>query len=341
MKILHTADLHLKEKEHISVLQSIVRLAIQENVELIIIAGDLFDISANGRILEAALLPIWEQFSGSVLIVPGNHDYKFLNNRSELAPNVIIANKTPYSVAEIDGLFFVCVPYQPNISLSDISIPSFDPSILITHGTYDSNNSSYFPIVSSDLSRRYRYVALGHYHTWFDKWIDGTCVVNPGAPRQTRKTDAGARYVSILDTSSWLMERIVLPINFVDYQSISISVTDTESMIQQKLLRATSTLDHYRFAEVSLTIQGSLIFTKHSLSERLNLWKDFLSNHGRDVSRITWDLTKITQISSEVMYSSFSRLMVDKIADLAPQELDELAPFLFERIQHINQKNID
>ncbi|MGL4561793.1 MAG: metallophosphoesterase family protein, partial [Brevinema sp.] len=320
----------------------IIQLAQKENVELILIAGDLFDVAANGRLLEAAMLPIWEQFQGSVLIVPGNHDDKFLNHRSELAPNVIVANQTPYSVAEIEGLYFVCVPYQHDISLSDINIPNYDPAILVTHGTYESGTKAkYFPISSSDVAGRYRYVALGHYHTWFDRWTNGTCLVNPGAPRQTRKSDIGARYVSLIDTDSWAMERLLLPIVFIDYQTINVSVTDAEKIIQDKLLRATSSLLDYSFVQISLKLQGSLIFSKYSLSQRLEMWKDFLMKNRRDVNRITWDLTKITQISSNVMHASFSRLMVDKISEIAPKELDDLAPFLFERLQYKNQKYID
>ncbi|MGL4394534.1 MAG: metallophosphoesterase family protein [Brevinema sp.] len=342
MKILHTADLHLKDKEHLSVLQAIIDLANKEQVELIIIAGDLFDMSANGRILEAAMLPIWEQFYGSVLIVPGNHDYKFLNNRTELAPNVVVAHQTPYSVAEIDGIYFVCVPYQKDISLSDIDIPLYEPSVLISHGTYEGGeNSKYFPISATDLSGRYRYVAIGHYHQWSDRWVGGTCVVNPGSPRQTRKTDVGVRYVSILDTNAWLTERVVLPIEFVEYQKVSLSVTDSEPAIQEKLLRATAALVQHPFARIELSLQGTLVFSKYSLSERVDTWTYFLAQRGRNIKQITWDLTKLTQISNNVMQSQFTKLMVDQIAEISPEEVNDLAPFLFERLQHSNEKFID
>jgi len=343
MKFLHTADLHLKDKSHIPIVRSIIRVAEQEQAELIIIAGDLFDASANGRLLEAALLSIWGEYSGSILVVPGNHDDKFLNQRLELASNVIVANQTPYSIAEIEDVFFICVPYQKGISLSDIKIPYYEPAVLITHGTYGTKDekNSYFPINANDIVNKYHYVALGHYHTWFDKWVHGTLVVNPGAPRQTRKSDKGARFVSIIDTNTWLMDRVSLPVSFVEYKIVNVSMTDSEQEIKDKLLRSVSLLNEHPNAEISLKIQGTLTFSQYSLSERMKSWRIYLEKKGINISQITWDLTKITQISSKLMYSSFARLMIDRITDKYNNEVNDLAPFLFERLQFENQKLLD
>ena len=338
MRILHTADIHLKGREHISIIESIIYVANREKVDLIIIAGDLFDAAANGRVLENELLPIWEQFRGEVLIVPGNHDVKYLKDRTELASNVIVANKTPYSVAQIDDIYFVCVPYQENISLSDIELPGFDTSVLITHGTYNSKNeNTYFPIAISDVSSLYNYVALGHYHTWFDKWESGTLVVNPGAPRQTRKTDKGARFVAIIDTATWKMERVSLPILYTEYNIVNLSVVDTPADIEEKLLNATKELNNHPYCEVMLSLQGSISFSQHSLSEFITKMKEILDKNDIDINRIHWNVDKITQLSEPMMYASFTRLLVDKITDAAPQEVNELAPFLFERLQQENQ----
>ncbi|MGL4367682.1 MAG: metallophosphoesterase family protein [Brevinemataceae bacterium] len=344
MKFLHTADLHLKDRSHLSTVNAIIDLAERENTELIIIAGDLFDASANGRVLEAELLSIWKKYSGTVLVVPGNHDDKFLSQRTELAPNVIVANQISYSVAEIQGIFFVCVPYQKNISLSDINIKKFEPAVLITHGTYfhqHSGQEKYFPIKSSDLSGRYRYVALGHYHSWFDKWADGTLTVNPGAPRQTRKSDKGPRYVSLVDTNTWVMEKIRLAVSFQEYKTVSISLSESEQEICAKILSTVSMLQEGCFAEIELTVKGSILFSKYSLSERVEFWIKYLENNRIDASRISWNLSNIVQISPKILYSSFCMMMVDKIAAAVPEQENMLASFLFERLQHENQRLLD
>lgn len=335
MKILHTADLHLKSREHIPLVDTIIHAANQENVDLIIIAGDLFDVANQGRDLESALLPIWKKFRGDILVVPGNHDFRYLNHRNELAPNVIVANQLPYSVAQIDGIYFVCVPYQENMCLSDIQIPKYDPAVLITHGTFGKQDV-YFPIMSEDVVDRYQYVALGHYHTWFDRWEEYTLVVNPGAPRQTRKTDKGIRYVSLIDTDTWTMEKLPLPISYVEYKTVHISVVDSESEIQEKLLTAVQEMQYHPYCEVEITLQGSLLYSNQSISEYMTKWNNILEANGVNVGRIRWDTDKITQISSSIIYSSFSRLLVDRIAEKNIDELDDLSSFLFERLQQEN-----
>ncbi|MGL4677359.1 MAG: metallophosphoesterase family protein [Brevinema sp.] len=335
MRILHTADLHLKGREHINVLETIIYTANRESVDLIIVAGDLFDMANQGRDLENALLPIWEKFSGEVLIIPGNHDLKYLNNRSELASNVIVANTKPYSVALIDHIYFVCVPYQADVSLSDISIPRFDPAILIAHGTYGKTNS-YFPIFADDIAGRYQYAALGHYHTWFDRWEDGTLIVNPGAPRQTRKTDKGLRFVALIDTDTWMMERITLPISYVEYKTVHLSVIDSPEEVAEKLLNTVRESQNNSHCETEIVLQGGLLYSQYSLSECINRWNHFLSKNGIDLAKIRWNTDKLTQISPKILYSSFGKLLVDKIVDSYSEELNELAPFLFERLQQEN-----
>lgn len=332
MKILHTADLHLKSKEHISLVDTIIHMANQELVDLIIIAGDLFDMANQGRDLESALLPIWEKFSGDILVVPGNHDYKYLNNRTELAPNVIIANQVPYSVAKIDGVYFICVPYQKDISLEDINIPLYEPSILITHGTFGKQDT-YFPIMPMDIAGRYQYVALGHYHSWFDRWEEHTLVVNPGAPRQTRKTDKGIRYVSLLDTDTWHMEKIALPVTYVEYKTVNLSIVDSLDEIKGKLLTAVQEMNHHPYCEVEIILQGSILYTDVSLSEHLEKWNRLLEANNINIGKVRWNTEKVTQISPSIVYSSFSKLLSDKILEKHPEELEELSHFLFERLQ--------
>ena len=333
MKILHTADLHLQNLEHLSLVKTLVRTAESRRADLILIAGDLFDAQADGRELEAALLPIWESFSGEVLIIPGNHDYKYLRDRTELAPNAVVASQTPYSVVDFGGVTLLCVPYQPRIALSDLILPEEFIDIIVAHGTFGTKENEYFPIHASDLSDRYRYAALGHYHTWFDKYVNGCFVVNPGAPRQIRKSDHGARCVSLLDTDSWLTERIIIPVSFVEHKTIAVSVMDSHAEIGERLVFASAFLRENPHARLKLSLVGSVMYSNISLSQRIGLWSEILRSHKIDPASIEWDLKGIKQISEDVLYSFFARSMIDKIAVENPKELSELAPYLLERLQ--------
>jgi exonuclease SbcD len=88
MKLLHTADWHVgrtlrgrsRTDEHTAVLAEIADIARREAVDLVIIAGDLFDTAApapeSERIVYRALLDLVET-GAHVIVIAGNHDNAF------------------------------------------------------------------------------------------------------------------------------------------------------------------------------------------------------------------------------------------------------------------------
>ncbi|NNC39300.1 MAG: exonuclease subunit SbcD, partial [Acidimicrobiia bacterium] len=85
MKLLHTSDWHVgrtirgrsRAEEHRAVLAEMAGIAASESVDLILVAGDVFDVSApspeSERIVYQALLALAEV--APVLVVSGNHDH--------------------------------------------------------------------------------------------------------------------------------------------------------------------------------------------------------------------------------------------------------------------------
>ncbi|MCI0437388.1 MAG: exonuclease SbcCD subunit D [Gemmatimonadetes bacterium] len=85
MKLLHTADWHVgrmlrgksRADEHRDVLAEIARIAAQDEVDLIIVAGDLFDSSApapeSEQIVYNALIDL-ARTGAEVVVIAGNHD---------------------------------------------------------------------------------------------------------------------------------------------------------------------------------------------------------------------------------------------------------------------------
>lgn len=72
MKILHTADLHLRSITDVrwQALERVVELAQSENVRVLAISGDLFDSDADGQTLRPKIREVFERFGGNVLIIP-------------------------------------------------------------------------------------------------------------------------------------------------------------------------------------------------------------------------------------------------------------------------------
>ncbi|MCB9466482.1 MAG: exonuclease SbcCD subunit D C-terminal domain-containing protein [Candidatus Eisenbacteria bacterium] len=85
MRILHTADWHVgrtirgrdRADEHRAVLEEITSIAEQREVDLVIVAGDLFDLAAptaaSERIVYEALLGL-ARTGAEVVLISGNHD---------------------------------------------------------------------------------------------------------------------------------------------------------------------------------------------------------------------------------------------------------------------------
>src|SRR5689334_7420892 len=89
MKILHTSDWHVgkvlkgrdRHDEHVAVLGSLVRAAREQDVDLVLVAGDLFETAAptarSQGLVMRTLLALGED-GREVVVIAGNHDNQSL-----------------------------------------------------------------------------------------------------------------------------------------------------------------------------------------------------------------------------------------------------------------------
>lgn len=77
IRFLHTADLHLSQKEKdysLSVLKEIVSNANVEGCTHILFCGDLFDRNSDIAALKVEVKEILTEFPGKIFFIPGNHE---------------------------------------------------------------------------------------------------------------------------------------------------------------------------------------------------------------------------------------------------------------------------
>ena len=190
IKILHCADLHIgaelasignkarqRKEEILMTFDNIVHICKEENIELLLIAGDLFQSSnVDNAIVNSVKTSLKSIPSTIVAIAPGNHDYisidsPFLND--DWPDNVHIF-KSKLEAIEFEkiglrlwGAGFTST-YVTSPMLDIIDVPSDDMvNICAIHGELicENQTSNYNPISATQLRfGNMDYVALGHIH---------------------------------------------------------------------------------------------------------------------------------------------------------------------------------
>ena len=195
VKILHCADVHLgaelttlgksavtRRAEIKKTFMNILKLCQTEEIQLLLIAGDLFD---NVHVQENTLEEIKNGFASLkdtiVAIAPGNHDPLTEDSPYSIKdfwPENVIIFKSELGCIEIKSLgvrLFGAAfteTYVATPMLKNVSVPKDEMiNICVLHGELVASNqkSNYNPITETQLKNsRMDYVALGHIHKQTD-----------------------------------------------------------------------------------------------------------------------------------------------------------------------------
>ena len=210
VKILHCADMHLgaelsalgrkagtRRAEGIRTFLNILNLCNEERVQLMLIAGDLFD---NVNVKENILEDIKNGFVGLkdtvVAISPGNHDPLTIDSpylKKDFWPENVIVFKNGLEKIEIEtlgvrlwGAAFTGT-YTTNSMMTNFTHSKDEfINICVIHGELVAPNqrSNYNPITEKQISNsKMDYVALGHIHKQTEVLKSGnTYYAYPGCP---------------------------------------------------------------------------------------------------------------------------------------------------------------
>jgi DNA repair exonuclease SbcCD nuclease subunit len=184
--MLHTSDIHIAGDDlSMESLRGVVTTALESAVDLVLIAGDLFDSSRVGDDAVAQTLGELRQLQSPVVVIPGNHDCVDAGS---------IYHRVDLTSAG-DHVFFAGNPAGQELVFADLSliiwargIENHDPRnrplagyavadpawwrVVLTHGHYvergePSNRSS--QITQEEIGQlQCDYLALGHWHRFVD-----------------------------------------------------------------------------------------------------------------------------------------------------------------------------
>jgi exonuclease SbcD len=214
MKLLHTADIHLKkdDNDRLQIFEWMVDKAGENNIDYFIIAGDLFDSNTDAIELRSHVKKIFDRGQTKFLLVPGNHDIDAYGETCDYGENAVQFYKTPFEIMEDQNITICAVPYQDKRFSECIKGLPAGIDILIGHGTLydesfiysmlDDKETRYMPIFPGNLENIARYVALGHLHARaIEKKYKKTLAVYPGSPIavDTKCTQKRSCYIIVLD----------------------------------------------------------------------------------------------------------------------------------------------
>lgn len=228
MKFLHTSDIHLgatfdvlgdkasEQREQLkTTFSKVVDLALARDVDLFLIAGDLFDSNNPSPSLIDFVSRIFTRLTDhgiKICLIPGNHDYALIDRKSlgkefldREKEGVFIFTDPDGSKVEFQELNTEVYARANTINKSsksplvvvDSSFSGFQ--ILMAHGgVVGQAKKPEWPIQPRDIeSCGADYVALGDWHSWREESQGKVIAYYSGSPEMISISQSGAGYVIV------------------------------------------------------------------------------------------------------------------------------------------------
>ena len=204
MKILHTADWHLKAKhkytkpvegkvwdelfeEKMKILNLLPRVIQKYDCDSVVISGDLFDNTNPNTSIKAEVCKLINKFINlkvSTYIIPGNHETSSFGN------NVLMDLAKAYGVSERIYIYH-----------SDTDNLSIDAKIGVFHVMMEGIDPRFNKGIVEYSDERFKNcntILLGDYHAFYQRHFGKKFFTYPGPPYPTRLGEHG-NSVSIID----------------------------------------------------------------------------------------------------------------------------------------------
>ena len=221
MKILHTADIHLREHgdERWKALQKLIEIGKKEKIGIFVISGDLFDKGINAENLRPKIRDVFSNNGFKIVLIPGNHDVDSYKDMYFGEDAIVLTKVNPlfeYENVRIWGMPFERIEGEKILgklhSIRD-ELDTNKKNIILYHGELidvfhsrkdfgDEGEERYMPVKLSyfkDLN--VDYILAGHFHSNFDvRMLErGGYFVYPGSPISITKREIGQRKINLFE----------------------------------------------------------------------------------------------------------------------------------------------
>ncbi len=288
VKILHTGDLHLDSPmsnlelsaaeaardEHRRVFEKMMRYAIDEKIDMILISGDLFDGKYITQHTKNLVIKCFAEFARPIIIAPGNHDpysATSLYRDGSLPENVYVFSSEELQVFDFDELHISVYGYAfETAALRTSPLSKFLPKpymegenrrILCAHADIVSPISNYAPVTVAEIEGYdFSYAALGHIHNPPEVKSDKTLINYCGFlfGRSFDEIGEGGAYLVTIDENKTDAERIVFSDHKFIRETLDVSGARDNAEISGKISSFISEKGYSKDTSLSLSLIGTL-----------------------------------------------------------------------------------
>jgi len=251
LKILHTADVHLKrdDPKTVEALKQVLNKAEEVDIDLLTIGGDLFDSPEDAEALRPELRELLKDNPYNILAIPGNHDEDVYRENLRFGNDLKILTDTPYATREFGDVEIIGVPFQSSMDDELFSAlqekSSNEIQLMLLHCTLDigfqsggvgEEEGEYFPVTKATLAElEYDYVLAGHIHST-DREVpldNGGTFIYPGSPVSHSTKETGRRKTVLIDTEEENISSVSLSTFYYDSFSEMVRPGDEHEVVDE------------------------------------------------------------------------------------------------------------
>lgn len=247
MRILHTADVHLREPgdERWQALEEILELAQNEKIDFLAISGDLFDTENIGELLRPRVSNLFSGRNFKILLIPGNHDKKVFGQGHYFGENVHVFRslEKPLNLDNVEIWGFPFADLEgPDLLQRLRKIKKGEKSdwqVLLFHGELldaffpredfgDEGTRRYLPVWLSYFEELgLDYILAGHFHSGMRLWDipGGGSFIYSGSPVAVTRRERGPRKVNLLELGKSPVE---IELKSKYYQNVEVEISPLE-----------------------------------------------------------------------------------------------------------------
>ena len=263
MKILCSADWHLDapmaagddclRKELLAVPGKIAELCRQENCDLVLLSGDLFDGPYTPESV-SALRSALTEMAVPVFIAPGNHDHMGIGPwKTEIFPDNVFIFTQPHmmTVALPELNAWVCGAGYTSMDCPALleGFSASDPTAItigVLHGDPTVATSPNCPVTRQQVAASgLTLLALGHIHKGGSFTAGRTLCAWPGCPMGHGYDETGEKGVLIVTVDGTASARFV-PLDTPRFYDLTADAEDDAAAAIDKLLPAVGDGNYYR-----------------------------------------------------------------------------------------------